>query len=256
MNQPPTAITTRMLTPSSFLFTTTSLYPHSADPNGALAGEFAIGQGAAKRHLTLRFHVNDYCLRLSFDWQMGTQMPLSDGQFTELKQAYQILGVPLDASTHSIKQNYRRLVKRWHPDLSANGTTAHVEATQMIKLINEAYSAIAHAPLRYHSETYSQHAGRQSRQTTSTSTNEPIRVNTENIPKTDRLEFWVRFVCGALLGIFLCLDLVISAMPDSSSNLSLLALGALGVILGFGLGAARYGDKFWYLIFRRWWLWP
>jgi hypothetical protein len=25
--------------------------------------------------------------------------------------------------------------------------------------------------------------------------------------------------------------------------------------VGFGLGAARYGDKFWYSIFRRWWLW-
>jgi hypothetical protein len=53
-----------------------------------------------------------------------------------------------------------------------------------------------------------------------------------------------------------CLNLAISAMPDSSSNSSLLALGALGVILGFGFGAARYGDKFWYSIFPRWWLWP
>jgi preprotein translocase subunit Sec63 len=181
-------------------------------------------------------------------------MPLSDGQLTELKRTYRILGVPLDASTHSIKQAYRRLVKRWHPDLSANGTPAHVEATQMTKLINESYSAIAHAPLRYHSETYSQHAGR--RQTTSTSTHVPITVNTESIPKTDRLEFWVRFVCGALLGIFVCLDFIVSAMPDSSSNLYFLALGALGLTLAFGFGAARYGDKFWYSILRRWWLWP
>jgi len=75
-------------------------------------------------------------------------------------------------------------------------------------------------------------------------------------PETDRLEFWVRFACGALFGIFVSLDLVISAMPESSRTLSLFALGALGVILGFGFGAARFGDKFWYSIFRRWWLWP
>jgi hypothetical protein len=183
-------------------------------------------------------------------------MPLSDDQLKELKHAYQVLGVPLEASAHSIRQTYRLLVKRWHPDLYQDGTPAHVEATQMVTLINEAYSAIAHAPLRYHEETYSQQAGRRGRQTTSTPRNGPIKVTTESIPKTDRLEFWVRFVCGAVAGIFVCLDLVFSIMPDSSQNVPVLALGALVVILGFGFGAARYGDKFWYSIFRRWWLWP
>jgi hypothetical protein len=183
-------------------------------------------------------------------------MFVSDGQLKDLKHAYQVIGVPPDASAHSVKQAYRRLVSRWHPDLYASGTTAHIEATQMTKLINEAYSAIAHAPLRYHVETYSQREERRSRQTSSSPTTEPIRVNIENIPKTDSLEFWVRFVCGAAVGIFVCLDLVILGIPDSSPNTSLLALGASGVILGFGFGAARYGDKFWYSIFRRWWLWP
>jgi DnaJ domain len=183
-------------------------------------------------------------------------MPLSDDQLKELKHAYRVLGVPPEASAHSIKQAYRQLVKRWHPDLCEEDTPTHVEATHMVTLINEAYSAIAHAPLRYFDETYSQQVERRSGPTTSTSTNEPIRVNTENIPKTDRLEFWVRFVCGAVAGVFVCLDLIFSAMPDSSSSLSLLALGALGVVLAFGFGAARYGDKFWYSIFRRWWLWP
>jgi hypothetical protein len=153
-------------------------------------------------------------------------MPVSEYQVTELNHAYQVLGVPTDASGPAIKQTYRRLVKRWHPDLYASGTPAHAEATHMTRLINEAYSAIAHAPLRYHSETYSQHAGGRSRQTTSNSTNEPIRVNTENIPKTDRLEFWVRFVCGGLLGIFIILNMLFSSAPDSFRLSGVFALGA------------------------------
>jgi len=182
-------------------------------------------------------------------------MPVDDGQLKEFKRAYRVLGVPPDASAHSIKQTYRRLIKRWHPDYYENGTSAYVEASQMVTLINEAYSAIAHAPLRYHIETCPQ-PGRPREQTANISTNEQLRVNTENIPKTDKIEFWVRFVCGAVAGIFVCLDLVISIMPDYSSNLLLLALGALGVTFGFGFAAAWYGDKFWHLIFRRWWLWP
>jgi len=183
-------------------------------------------------------------------------MSLSDDQLRELEHAYRVLGAPRKASAHSIKQIYRRLVKRWHPDLYENGTPPHVEATQMVKLINEAYSAIAHAPLRYHMEGYSQQARRRSAENSEHFTRAPVRVNTKYLPKTDRLEFWVRFVCGAVAGIFVCLDLVVSAMPDSSPNLSLLGLGALGIILAFGFGAARYGDRFWYSIFRRWWLWP
>jgi len=178
-------------------------------------------------------------------------MSEGDNQLKGLEHAYQVLDVPQYTSAHSIKQSYRRLVKRWHPDLYTADTPAHAEATQMTKLINEAYSAIAHAPLRYHVEAYPQQATRRRAQ----SAGPTIRTDTEKLQKTDRLEFWVRFACGALAGMFVCLDLVISALPESPPSLSILALGALVVILGFGLGAARYGDKFWYSIFRRWWLW-
>lgn len=178
-----------------------------------------------------------------------------DSRLTELKHAYQVLGVPTDATALSIKHAYRRLVKRWHPDLYANGTPAHVEAANMTRLINEAYSTIAHAPLRYHVETYPNPTKRKSSQPPSPTTSERISVTAEEIPKTDRLEFWVRFVCGAFFGVFVILDLFFSVMPDSLQFSGALALGALGLILGCGFAAARFGDKFWYAIFRRWWLW-
>jgi curved DNA-binding protein CbpA len=184
-------------------------------------------------------------------------MFVSGEELERLKHAYQVIGVSQDASAHSIKQTYRRLVKRWHPDLYVGGTTGSIEATQMTKLINEAYSAIADAPLRYYVDAYHPQVSRRSAQTSSAPTGGPIRVNAEKLPKTDKLEFWVRFVCGALVGIFMCFNLFSSLISDfASPNLSLLALGASMAVLGFGFGAARYGDQFWHSIFRRWWLWP
>jgi hypothetical protein len=182
-------------------------------------------------------------------------MPVNDLQLAELRQAYQVLGIPPESSALSIKQSYRRLVKRWHPDLYPNGTSAHVKATHMTRLINEAYSAIAHAPLRYHIETYPHKTTGRGEQTSSPSANAGTTTTTERIPKTDRLEFWVRFVCGGLFGIFVCLDIVFSDMAGVSHYSVALALGALGIILGSGFAAARFGDKFWHSIVRRWLLW-
>ena len=77
-----------------------------------------------------------------------------DDKLAELKRSHQVLGVPTDAAPPSIKHAYLQLVRRWHPDLYANGTPDHTEATHMAGLINEAYAAIADAPLRDHLETY------------------------------------------------------------------------------------------------------
>jgi curved DNA-binding protein CbpA len=45
-------------------------------------------------------------------------MAIAGYQLSDLKHAYQILGVPLFASVPSIKQAHRKLIKRWHPDLT------------------------------------------------------------------------------------------------------------------------------------------
>jgi DnaJ-class molecular chaperone len=170
----------------------------------------------------------------------------------ELQRAYQILGVSSSASAHSIKHAYRELVKRWHPDLYQTGTAAHAEATEMTRTINEAYSAIEHAPLRYYVD-----AGGPTppRTTVNAATpgvgRESTKKASEAFPKTDRVEFWVRFVCGALFGAFIGIRLALEYIDRPT----LLAIGITASILGFGFAAARYGDKFWHSIFRHWWLW-
>ncbi|MCU1243934.1 MAG: heat shock protein DnaJ-like protein [Candidatus Acidoferrum typicum] len=122
--------------------------------------------------------MNDCCPPLSLEY--GTRMPVNDFELAELRHAYQVLGVSQGTSAPSIKKTYRRLVKRWHPDLYPNGTPAQAEATQMTRLINEAYSAIVDAPLRDYTDTYPNQAGQRSRQTPSRSVLERIRIWTNN----------------------------------------------------------------------------
>jgi hypothetical protein len=174
-------------------------------------------------------------------------MPAPDDQIGELQHAYQVLGVAHPAPAHVIKAAYRKLVKRWHPDLYAAGP-AHAEATQMTILINQAYSAVAHAPLRYRSSsTFYERisSAPPSRQ------NAPARWPTNFkidplAPRVDRLEFWVRFVCGALFGIFSG-AWVLSDMTTTAIESPVTAVaGVVALAARFGLAAARYGDKFWY----------
>lgn len=177
-------------------------------------------------------------------------MPIPEEQLGDLKRAYQTLGVPLSASAPSIKQTYRRLIGRWHPDRYLNGSPSQVEATHMTQLINQAYSEIKHAPLRYYVGA-SPLAQEGKTEGTRPSANEPISRNCRPVPEIARLEFRVRFVCGALFGLIVSFRL----MMDIFEHPTILALAIAAAVLGFGFAAARYGDKFWYLIFRHWWFW-
>jgi hypothetical protein len=150
-------------------------------------------------------------------------MPTVDDQIAEWKHAYQVLGVPQHASARVIKAAYRKLVKRWHPDLYTPGTSQHADATQMSMLINEAYSEIAHAPLRYTSS--SSGIGRTPRPQPQTPSGPTIniQINPFKPPRVDRLEFWVRFVCGALFGMFSGVTWVLSEVSATSMGYALIA---------------------------------
>jgi len=165
-------------------------------------------------------------------------MGIAEFELAELKRAYKVLGVPLAASALAIKQAYRRIVKRWHPDRYTVGTPSHDEATQMMKLINDAYSRVQHAPLRYHIETYPRVAQQRNRSVPD-ERGGLRKPSPDVLPVTDRLELWVRFVCGALLGVVLSVELILSFFD----------VPGIGVITGIlvlacGLAATKYGDGF------------
>jgi len=176
-------------------------------------------------------------------------MPIAEDQLEELKHAYQVLG--LGASAPSIKHAYRRIAKRWHPDLYPAGTPSYAEATHMMKLINEAYARIDKAPLRYHVES-GPPPRKEPVATARTWTPAPPPMRTEPLPRADRIEFWARFVWGAFLGILFCFRLWMEFFDLPSI---ILVSASIAVIVGLGLTAARLGDRFWHSLLRHWWLW-
>jgi len=186
---------------------------------------------------------------------MMRDMPIAECDIAELKQAYQVLGVPVASSALSIKRAYHRLIKRWHPDLYPNGTPAHAEATYMMKQINGAYSRIAHAPLRYHIESYPKAQGKRDQRPRARQAEvDPMkmkRVDQDMLPITDRLEFWVRFAFGAVSGVFISLKLFLIYFEHPRVS----AVITLGLAIACGLAAARWGDKFWQKVLAWWWFW-
>ncbi len=116
----------------------------------------------------------------------------------------------------------------------------------MMKSINEAYATIQHAPLRYASANS---VAAQQQTTQSATVGYPrIHIEPDSSLPADRLEFWVRFVCGAFLGVFASFALMIKC---TYYHLSFTMLGIVSALLivGCGLGAAYGGDRFWYRIF-------
>lgn len=176
-------------------------------------------------------------------------MPTTGDQVNSLKYSYQILGAPLSASALSIKKCYLKLVKRWHPDRYPSGSPEYVEATQMSKLINGAFAAVKNAPLRYHVDAFPS-AYTETRPVNRSSVVQPSKTSSEILPKTDWLEFWIRFALGAVMGALLSVRLFLVHYDEPG-----ILIAAIGLTLLLGFAAAQSGDHFWHSMFRRWWMW-
>ena len=60
----------------------------------------------------------------------------------ELRSAYAVLGLQPGASLQEVKQQFKTLVRRWHPDRFANDPQGKAEANDRLRVINQAYSTI------------------------------------------------------------------------------------------------------------------
>jgi DnaJ-like protein len=63
----------------------------------------------------------------------------------ELRSAYAVLGLQPGASLQEVKQQFKNLVRRWHPDRYANDPQGKAEANDRLRVINNAYSTILQA---------------------------------------------------------------------------------------------------------------
>lgn len=178
-------------------------------------------------------------------------MTVGEQPIEKLKKAYRLLDVPVAASALAIKSNYRKLIKRWHPDRPATGAATAAEAMMMTKLINEAYASIQNAPLRYYAGNEADPAKAKERPTTP----RPRNINEVDPSGTffseKRIEYAVRIVCGAISGVFVGAAISLDFFRTGPETLAIIVLGAVG----FAWGALKYGDKFWRFVFGRWFMW-
>jgi hypothetical protein len=214
-------------------------------------------------------------------------MPARDGEIENLAHAYRVLDVPWDASARAIKANYRKLIKRWHPDRHRPSTESHAEATFMTKLLNESYARIENAPLR--NGTARPFSGPAAPPRTERNVNtEPDPSGSSRSkyiphdPADDATEFyrmmaharaagprddasrpfdWIGFVVRFVLGVLFGALMSFRLMTDLwlLANPSLAPLGIIVTILFCAFASAFGGDAFWRAIrpgsfwwWRRW----
>ncbi|WGV24361.1 dynamin family protein [Halotia branconii] len=71
------------------------------------------------------------------------QQPKTQVEKDKIAHAYNILGLPTNASLTEVKQAYRTLVKKWHPDLFVNKSQQQKQAQEKMHFINEAYTILS-----------------------------------------------------------------------------------------------------------------
>ena len=167
-------------------------------------------------------------------------MALDPADLRALRQAYQTLGVPLEASAHAIKQEYRRRAKQWHPDRWPSGSDAQGRAATQMRELNAAYALARHAPLRYHVESHPRVEARAERR------GRPAPPRQVHL--TDHSESIVRFVLGSIVGGLFSLALLFSGTTESIPLLVAIppATGLLSVV---------FGDDLWGWILELLWWW-
>ncbi|MEH1839632.1 MAG: dynamin family protein [Nostoc sp.] len=69
--------------------------------------------------------------------------PKTQTEKDKITRAYSILGLQANASLAEIKQAYRTLVKKWHPDLFINQPQLLKQAREKMHLVNEAYTILS-----------------------------------------------------------------------------------------------------------------
>ena len=60
----------------------------------------------------------------------------------ELRSAYAVLGLEPGVPLQEVKQQFKILVRRWHPDRFTNDPQGRAEANDRLRVINHAYSTI------------------------------------------------------------------------------------------------------------------
>jgi len=69
------------------------------------------------------------------------------------KDFYEILGIPKNASEEEIKNAYRSLAKKYHPDVNIGGAEKYEPSTQKFREIAEAYAVLSNKTMKIDYDT-------------------------------------------------------------------------------------------------------
>ncbi|QIR35692.1 DnaJ domain-containing protein [Tolypothrix sp. PCC 7910] len=72
-----------------------------------------------------------------------SQQPKTQAEKDKITRAYSVLGLQAGVSLTEIKQAYKTLVKKWHPDLFVNQPQLQKQAQEKMRLVNEAYTILS-----------------------------------------------------------------------------------------------------------------
>jgi DnaJ domain len=198
-----------------------------------------------------------------------------------LRHDYRVLDVPLDASPRAIKSNYRKLIKRWHPDRYRPQSDAYGDSSLMTKLINESYARIKNAPLRNGAvnaplseaslspDLWDEPDGHDSLQSEYQACDpnqgavdyyklleraRQTAARDDALRPFDWFGFFVRFVCGAFFGAVFSFSVIIRLYQERPATIY---AAVVATVIACGLASGLGGDKFWRSIRPSgvWWWW-
>ncbi|MGL5082176.1 MAG: J domain-containing protein [Microcoleaceae cyanobacterium] len=127
----------------------------------------------------------------------------------ELEQHYKVLNLQPGASLQEIKQAYRHLALRWHPDRYPHDTLSQIKAEQKFKEINQAYNRLRFILTQPQSVRTQSHPSASPPTSPRSQSSQQADVNQRRPapsppPASSKAVFWInRLPWGWLLGTFL-----------------------------------------------------
>jgi DnaJ-like protein len=169
--------------------------------------------------------------------------PVADVPVDDCVAAYRTLELDTRASAGAIRQRYRELATRYHPDKWPHASKEQVNASRRMAEINAAYQLIRDAPLEDHAPLIEE--------LPETTLDEE---RDERIREVQAVDLWIeriaRFVVGAVLGLLLGIGIYQRGVLGELSALVLLPLVFGAVFMMTPMGGWRVHDVLQLLLWK------
>lgn len=102
-----------------------------------------VGEGAKRNLNAILDAVEDFESRGGFAQMLNQELDALEGGEKPLRQYYANLEVDYDADLDTVKKNYRRLMRRYHPDKHSDDPEREKLATELSQELTRAYQVVS-----------------------------------------------------------------------------------------------------------------